>query len=169
MKIRSQYFESALGGVVLFFIIGTASFLYVRSRRIDGKHVVMHAEFDAVDGLKPGAPVKISGVTVGTVLKCVLDSESSAVKVTFNILKKVEIPEDTSAFITGESLFGEKILKIDLGTSEEKIPKNGVIYQTQAPLMIEDLIYKFLIPDDNKKLKTKDADISGKENSDLAH
>ena len=155
MKFRGQYFERALGACVLLGIIGSSTFFYLRSRHLNGKYIVMHAEFDAVDGLRPGAPVKISGVTVGTVLKFKLDPESSAVKVTFNILKKMELPEDTSAFITGESLFGEKILKLDLGNAEEKMPQGGTIYQTQAPLMIEDLIYKFLIPDD-KKGKNRD-------------
>lgn len=171
MKIRGQYFERALGAFVLFGILGSSTFFYLKSRHVNGKYVLMHAEFDAVDGLRTGAPVKISGVTVGTVLKCILDPESSAVKVTFNILKKMELPEDTSAFITGESLFGEKILKLDLGNAEEKIPQGGTIYQTQAPLMIEDLIYKFLIPDEKKnKLKDneKETEPSNKENPELA-
>ncbi|ETZ07425.1 putative ABC transporter-binding protein [Holospora obtusa F1] len=153
MKVRSQRFETVIGAFMLFLVLVSIAFFLIRSRGIDKKYVTFYAEFDAVDGLRLGAPVKINGVTVGSVLKLSLDPENVSVKVKFNILKKIELPEDTSAFITGESLFGEKILKLDLGASEIKMRPEEIIYQTQAPLMIEDLLYKLLVPDEKKSKK----------------
>ena len=59
-----------------------------------------------------GSPVKIDGVGGRA-----LDPESGSVKVKFNIFFKIELSENTSAFIT--ALFGEKILKLYSGSSDE--------------------------------------------------
>ncbi|PPE03924.1 MlaD family protein [Holospora curviuscula] len=153
VKIQSQRFETALGAFILLCVVTSVGFILIRSRGINKKYVTVYAEFDAIDGLRLGSPVKINGVAVGSVQKFTLDPESGSVKVKFTILKKIELPEDTSAFITGESLFGEKVLKLDLGSSEVKMRAGEIIYQTQAPLMIEDLLYKFLVPDEKKTRK----------------
>ena len=128
MKIRSQRFETTLGALILFGTIVIVSLIFLRSIGLHQKYVTLYAEFDAIDGLRLGSPVKINGVAVGSVLKVALDPESGSVKVKFNILKKIELPEDTSAFITGESLFGEKILKLDLGSPEVKMRAGEIIY-----------------------------------------
>ena len=166
MKIRSQRFETTLGALILFGTVVTIGFIFLRSIGLDQKYITLYAEFDAIDGLRLGSPVKINGVAVGSVLKLALDPESGSVKVKFNILKKIELPEDTSAFITGESLFGEKVLKLDLGSSEVKMHAGETIYQTQAPLMIEDLLYKFLVPDEKKSRKEA---LEGKDHVDIPH
>ncbi|GAJ46489.1 putative phospholipid ABC transporter-binding protein MlaD [Holospora elegans E1] len=166
MKIRNQQFEAALGAFILLCVVLTVTFFLFRSKGINKGYSTFYAEFDAIDGLRLGSPVKINGVTVGSVLKFSLDPESGSVKVKFKVLKKIELPEDTSAFITGESLFGEKILKLDLGSSEIKMRSEEVIYQTQAPLMIEDLLYKFLVPDEKKSKKEEK---EGKEHADSSN
>ena len=72
-----------------------------------------YAIYDDVGGLTVGTPVMISGVTVGSVNKILLDQVKRKVKVTFDIQKEVNIPKNTDAYIATISLLGEKAVTLE--------------------------------------------------------
>ena len=53
--------------LVGFIVAGLIIFLVGDERRVFDKHSSLHTTFENVTGLKPGAPVRMGGVDVGTV------------------------------------------------------------------------------------------------------
>jgi phospholipid/cholesterol/gamma-HCH transport system substrate-binding protein len=75
-----------------------------------------YAIYDDVGGLTVGTPVMISGVTVGSVNKILLDQVKRKVKVTFDIRDEINIPKNTDAYIATISLLGEKAVALEYET-----------------------------------------------------
>ena len=68
--------ETLLGAVVLIVAIGFLAFAYRCSQVSEPDGYELLARFDRVDGLEPGADVRISGIKVGTVVAQTLDPET---------------------------------------------------------------------------------------------
>jgi len=138
--------ETILGAVVLmvagFFIV----FAYSSAdlRKVDGYEIT--ALFPMVDGLKEGGDVKINGVKVGSILSMNLITKSGddqyLVDIKLSILPSIDIPTDSIAMASTESLLGGKYLSIEIGVDDEIIPKDGtgILSRTQAPMRLDDLI-----------------------------
>ena len=90
-----------------------------------------------VSGLSAGAPVRLVGVEVGTVLSVGLsefrDDQSRAAEVHFRINQsdQRDIRSDSEAFVTTEGLLGESVLEITRGSTGEPIPDDGVVTGVQ--------------------------------------
>ena len=108
----------------------------------DGYEV--RARFSGIGALGVGDKVVISGVKVGQVSRIELDSETYLADVFLDIGKKYELPDDTAAFISSESLLGGLYMQLEPGASEEIIEDGGVIQYTQAPQNLEQLLGQFI-------------------------
>ena len=53
--------------IVGLIVAGVLVFLVGDERRVFDKHFSLNAEFDDVAGLKPGAPVRMGGIDIGSV------------------------------------------------------------------------------------------------------
>ena len=101
------------------------------------------ATFDEVGGLKPRAPVAISGVRVGQVKSIALDERLRA-RVVIDLDPGIALPTDTSAAIHTSGLLGDQFISIEPGGEEELLQAGDEIAYTENALSLERLIGKFV-------------------------
>ena len=142
--MKRNVIETVLGAVVLTvaFLFLAYSYSSANMGSTDGYEV--RARFSGIGALGVGDKVVISGVKVGQVSRIELDSETYLADVFLDIGKQYELPDDTAAFISSESLLGGLYMQLEPGASEEIIEDGGVIQYTQAPQNLEQLLGQFI-------------------------
>jgi len=100
-------------------------------------------------GLKSGDDVTISGVKVGSIANIELDPETYLAKVYMSVDQSVELPLDTAAMISSESIMGGRFLALEPGAEEEMIQPGGRVPYTQAPQNLEQLLGQFIFSMNN--------------------
>jgi phospholipid/cholesterol/gamma-HCH transport system substrate-binding protein len=144
MKGRSIA-EVLTGAVVL--VCAGAFLVYAilhggRTPQTDG--VALTAEFDRVDGLNPGADVKIGGVKIGSVSDLRIDPRSFQAVVTLRVRRDLSLPIDSSAEVTSEGLLGGKYVSIVPGGADRVLADGGRITETQGSVSLESLLGRFI-------------------------
>jgi phospholipid/cholesterol/gamma-HCH transport system substrate-binding protein len=132
--------ETLLGAVVLIVAVGFLTFAYRSSQVSDSGGYELLARFDRVDGLEPGADVRISGIKVGSVLAQTLDPESFRAEVRFTLRDDVKLPLDSSAAVVSNGLLGGKYLAVVPGGDVEVLEPGDEMTLTQSAINLEDLI-----------------------------
>lgn len=128
--------EEAIGG---FFGAGSVPDDYAQ------QSYPVYALFEEIGGLKIGAPVKMSGVTVGYVTKIDYDSAAFQAKVTASINNSYDyIPEDSGASILSSSLIGGSYLGIEPGGAEDPLKAGDRLVYAQSALILEKVISRVL-------------------------
>jgi len=142
--MKRSVVETVLGAVVLFLAGFFLVFSYntANVKKVDGYELL--ARFSDIGGLASGDDVLISGVKVGSVASVKLDPESYLAVVHMKIQQGVQIPQDTTALISSESLLGGKYLALEPGSDEEMLKPGERIPYTQAPQNLEQLLGKFI-------------------------
>lgn len=141
-----KHFEGARLGIFIFlgtvllvisiFLIGNKESLFVSS-------ISVKTYFQRVEGLKSGAPVRLSGYDIGSVSNIILASDTSGrVEVMMNIDNDVKhfIRLDSKASIETEGLVGKKIVSITPGSHEAEMISDGGIIQSISPVNIAEII-----------------------------
>lgn len=104
---------------------------------------IVKAYFRNIEGLRNGAPVKLSGIDAGAVqnIKVVGDTVSS-IEVTMRLLKEIEhfIRVDTQAEIQTEGLVGNKFVSLRIGDSKSELVKDGGVIRAKEPVSFADII-----------------------------
>ena len=122
--------------VLSIFLIGNKESLFVSS-------ITVKSSFTRVEGLRTGAPVRLSGYTVGSVSNISLaDDTTGNVIITMNIDREVIhfIRLDSEASIESEGLVGKKVISITPGSVElEMISENGFI-KSKTPVSVSEII-----------------------------
>jgi phospholipid/cholesterol/gamma-HCH transport system substrate-binding protein len=136
--------------VGVFVILGIAAIVFLALKaanlasfgQTNGYRVT--AKFDNIGGLKPRAPVRSAGVTVGRVVSITLDPKSYQGVVTLEIDNDVQFPKDSSAKILTAGLLGDQYIGIEPGADEKNLESGGRIGQTQSAVVLENLIGQLL-------------------------
>jgi len=136
--------EVLTGAAVLLVAGGFLAFAVAHSGRSTAAGYTLNATFDHIDGLNPGADVRIAGVKVGSVLDMRVDPKTFLAIVRLNVRNDIRLPKDTSAEITSESLLAGKFLNLSPGGDATDIPKDGTISITQSSISLEQLLGKFI-------------------------
>jgi len=97
------------------------------------------ATFDQVGGLKPRAPVVISGVKVGQVARIELDGDLRA-RVQLDVDERLELPSDTSASILTSGVLGDQYVELEPGAEDGLLQPGDEITWTQSAFVLERLI-----------------------------
>lgn len=126
--------ELKVGAFVLVGLVltGVVIFIIGQERRVFARRVEYTATFPDVQGLKVGAPVRLSGVDIGTV-KSISHSESTTddrlyVKLDIVRDEAVRIRVDSIAKVANKGMLGDKMLEISTGTTgKPQIPPGGTI------------------------------------------
>jgi phospholipid/cholesterol/gamma-HCH transport system substrate-binding protein len=132
--------------VGLFVLLGIAALLFLALKAANlasfGQHegYVVRARFDNIGGLKPRAPVRSAGVTVGRVRSISLDPKTYQGVVRLEIDNHVKFPTDTSAKILTAGLLGDQYIGLEPGYAEKEIVASDTISQTQSAVVLENLI-----------------------------
>ena len=133
----------------LFILIGLGCTAYLAMTQANttffsGDSYMISAKFTAVNGLRPGSNVEISGVAVGKVADITLDQTLYQAVVTMQVQNAVGIPVDSVAAIKTSGLIGDKYVSITPGADDAMLETGGVIQDTQAALDIEEMISKYV-------------------------
>jgi phospholipid/cholesterol/gamma-HCH transport system substrate-binding protein len=138
-------------GTGLFVLLGFAALFFLVTQITNrefglgdgGYHLT--ASFEQVGGLKPGAPVSMSGVTIGRVESIDYDFNEYRARVTLRIAHEFDkIPDDSDAAILTAGLLGGQYVGIVPSSSETYFKDGDRIQFTQPAVVLEDLISKFL-------------------------
>ena len=142
--MKRSVIETVLGAMVLvaalFFLIFSYGSSNVQS--VDGYNI--SANFSGIGGLAVGDDVRVSGVKVGTVKGVDLDPATYLARVSMSIEPDVDLPRDTAALISSESLLGGKYMALEPGAADDMLGDGGVIQYTQAPQNLEQLLGQFI-------------------------
>lgn len=143
--MKRSVVETLLGALVLFVALGFLTFSYSKSDISAGSGGrIITADFAGIGGLKPGDDVQISGVKVGSVQAVDLVPETYMARVSVIVDRSIQIPADTAALISSESLLGGRYMALEPGAEEEMLEDGGHIEYTQAPQNLEQLLGKFI-------------------------
>ena len=102
------------------------------------KGYTINVLFDDIAGLPEKAPVKISGVEVGKVLKITLVNNKACVEVWIN--SKIKIYSDTKARIISTGVIGTKYLEMTMGSESESLLKKGDTIKGINPVGFDELV-----------------------------
>lgn len=160
-KKRLSKEQSELTAGFIFFIAATALIIFVGARqsissRETGSYLI-NARFNVTDGLGIGAPVRLAGIRIGSVVNQRLDS-SYGVNVTLSISKNVRLPDDTGASIQSTSLIGAKYIELSPGGGEDYLGNNGEIMFTEDSVNMVSLLDKVLSMARDKKKRKQQKD-----------
>ncbi len=134
--------------VGIFLVIGLLAFGWLTLRLGEvsvftrGKLYTLDAAFNNVSGLKKGAEVQISGVSVGSVRSIRLDEDNMAL-VQMQLNQGVQLPVDSMASIKTQGIIGDKYIQITLGGDTEMYKPGDTVADTESTVDIESLISKF--------------------------
>ena len=138
-------------GTGLFVLLGFAALFFLvtqitnREFGLGGGGYRLLASFEQVGGLKPGAPVSMSGVTIGHVERIEYDFTEYKARVTMRIDPSYNrIPDDSDAGIYTAGLLGGQYIGIGPGGSETYLADGDQMQFTQSAIVLENLISKFL-------------------------
>jgi phospholipid/cholesterol/gamma-HCH transport system substrate-binding protein len=132
--------------VGLFVLAGLAALAYL-SVQVGGlqgeRGFHLFATFDQIGGLRPRAPVVVSGVQVGQVSSIELDKNLRA-RVNMDVDPSLELPVDTMASIMTEGVLGNKFLALEPGAEDELLKNGEEVAFTESAVLLERLIGKFV-------------------------
>jgi len=144
MKGRS-ILEILVGTLVLLIATGFLAYAVTNTgRRTVTGGLMLSAKFDRIDGLAPGADVRIAGVKVGTVTSQRIDPTTFLAVLDLDIDSSLHLPEDSSAEITSEGLLGGKYIAIVPGGADRMLQPGGQITITQSAVSLEALLGRFI-------------------------
>jgi phospholipid/cholesterol/gamma-HCH transport system substrate-binding protein len=136
--------------VGLFVVLGIVALVFIALKAANlgaftnNGGYVLQARFDNIGSLKPRAPVRSAGVTVGRVIAIRLDPKTFQGLVTMEIQHGLEFPRDSSAKILTAGLLGDQYVGLDAGGDEKNLVPNDTVTQTQSAVVLENLISQFL-------------------------
>ncbi len=136
--------ETILGAVVLAVAVAFFGWAYGRSTVGDPGGYELVARFERIDGLEPGADVKIAGIKVGRVLSQEVEPDTYRAKVRFSVKAGLELPADSTAAVASASLLGGKYLALVPGGDDRMLKPGEELTFTQSSVNLEDLIGRYI-------------------------
>jgi phospholipid/cholesterol/gamma-HCH transport system substrate-binding protein len=132
----------------LFVIVGTflllVAIFYVGDKQaLFTDTFKVRAHFHNIEGLRSGASVWLSGITVGTVSRLtILPDTTGMIEVEITLEERVRhlIKTDSKATIKSEGLVGNKVLVVTTGSGSAPKVKEGDLLGAVNPLSIADLM-----------------------------
>ena len=123
--------------VLAGFIILIVFIFYLGSnKKLFSSTALLHARFQTVSNLRPGAEVDMVGINVGSVESIQLPRNSrDSVTVTFKVLTDALklIHTDSKAVITTQGLIGDKLINVTMGSDSTPAIPPGSTLHGQAP------------------------------------
>lgn len=148
---------------IALIVSGAFVFLIGDNRRMWETKVMYRATFADVAGLKPGAPIRMAGVEVGTVGEVghAQDSRDTKIHVTLNVVrsesarirvdpdvgeieaKATDRPRGTIARVVNKGLLGDKMIELTVGDQRFPEAQGASELRTEEPMDIGKYIAKF--------------------------
>jgi phospholipid/cholesterol/gamma-HCH transport system substrate-binding protein len=141
---RRNAAEVLAGLAVLVVAAGFLAYALATSGSAGVPGYTFSAEFDRIDGLSVGSDVRMAGVKIGSVTDTSIDPKTYLAVVDFTVQKNIELPSDSSAAISSQSLLGGDYLALVPGGSDNMLKPGGRVTITQGSVSLEDLLGKFI-------------------------
>ena len=141
---RNSITEVAAGAVVLAVAAGFLFYAVAGTGRARVGGYSLHAAFDNVGGIAPGADVRIAGLKVGSVTSLSIDPKSYQAVATFTVQSDIKLTADSSASIATGGLLGGNFISLATGGDTAMLGDGGTITITQSAANLEDLLGKFI-------------------------
>jgi phospholipid/cholesterol/gamma-HCH transport system substrate-binding protein len=141
---RHGALEVVTGAAVLVVAAGFLGYAVAHSGRSVSAGYTLQARFDHIDGLALGSDVRIAGVKVGTVTSEQIDPKTFQAVVSLTVRDGIQLPKDSAAEITSESLLGGKYISLSPGGDETILKPGQTITITQSSISLEQLLGKFI-------------------------
>jgi phospholipid/cholesterol/gamma-HCH transport system substrate-binding protein len=143
--MKKYALETVVG---IFVLIGVAALGYMTVKLghlsvLGPPTYPLYAPFTTVSGMRPGSPVQMLGLSVGTVEGITLDQDKGRVVVEMQIRQGVRVYDDAIASIRTDGLLGDKYLSIDPGGAGSLLKPGGTITETQPAVDLVDLIGRY--------------------------
>ena len=137
--------ELKVGIFILVAIVILAVFiLRIGNLKSYGGGYKLRFVFNTVSGVKPGSPIRLSGVDVGEVKYVRIiedkDNKDAQVVVTGWINKAISVPRNSQAFVNTLGLLGEKYIEIVPPSEYRAFLAPGEILVGTDPVMMQDWI-----------------------------
>src|SRR5690242_530648 len=129
---RRNLVEIVTGAAVLGVAAVFLAFAVSHSGRSTTSGYPLTARFERIDGLGIGADVRVAGVKVGAVTDARIDPQSYQAVVTLTVRPDIQLPKDSSAEVTSESLLGGKYLNLSPGGDTTMLKPGQTITITQS-------------------------------------
>jgi phospholipid/cholesterol/gamma-HCH transport system substrate-binding protein len=142
--MRDQIAEILVGAAVLLVAGVFLAYSLSAASRTSGAGYPLNVRFGSVDGLAPGADVRVSGVKVGSVSRIDLDPTTYAAKVEFTVDQSVQIPTDSSVSLKNEGLLGGVYLAVEPGADEEMLAAGAELDFGQGAIDVIRLLAEFV-------------------------
>jgi phospholipid/cholesterol/gamma-HCH transport system substrate-binding protein len=117
-------------GMLSIFLIGNTKQLW--EHKVDYK-----AAFQNVAGLKPGAPVRMGGLDVGTVTRIGYEGNVTDarifVKMSIDKAEAGRVRSDTVARVANRGLLGDKMVELSVGSASEPVVAPGSLIGSEEP------------------------------------
>ena len=140
--MQKNLVETLVGTGVLLVAAIFALYTFSATNSTSRSSYNLRAQFQSVQGIGVGTPVKISGIRIGTVKSIKLDPKSFQALVEMAINQEVQIPDDSIVTIGSEGLLGGNYVRLLVGGSDEAL-KNGDRFQySQGAVDLSDLLGK---------------------------
>jgi phospholipid/cholesterol/gamma-HCH transport system substrate-binding protein len=150
--MKNNLVETIIGAVVIAVAAGFFVFVYNATDIGQGSGgYKIKAEFENIEGISIGSDVRMAGIKVGSVVNQELDVKSYQAKITMTVASFIKLPDDTSAKVTTEGLFGAKYIALEIGGSEELLKDGDELSHTQSALDIWSLVSEFMFSDKKNK------------------
>ena len=135
----------------LFVLLGMTAIVFLvtqitnREFSLRSDSYRLTAQFENIGGLKAGAPVAMSGVTIGRVESIGYDMSLFKAVVTLRIDARYNgIPNDSDASIYTAGLLGGQYIGITPGNAEDVYRDGDSVEFVQDAIVLEKLISKYL-------------------------
>lgn len=148
MKRSAYSVETAVGLFLLLSLIALLALAFASTNGkvgLGGERYQITARFSNIGELRPRAPVKIGGVTIGEVARVDLDPKTFEAVATLSINGGFrDIPADSSAAVYTSGLLGERYIGITPGGDPEPLGPGDEVLLTQSAVVLEQLIGKYI-------------------------
>ncbi|MDE0711580.1 MAG: outer membrane lipid asymmetry maintenance protein MlaD [Rhodospirillales bacterium] len=132
LPLSRNALETLLGAVVLvaaaFFLV----YAHERTALQTSGGYELSARFASVGGLTVGAPVRVSGITVGTVVSQAIDPDTYEAVVTLMLEPAVQLPSDSYVSVASDGLMGGAHLRVSPGAEDTMLAPGDTIENTES-------------------------------------
>jgi phospholipid/cholesterol/gamma-HCH transport system substrate-binding protein len=156
MSPSTRAFRVGLVILVAVIILAAGIFLIGDKNNLFSRKNLYYVDFNSVSGLKPGSPVELNGVGVGTIKEVILpeDPQKQQIRIWLQVesryAARIRGPADAAGVVEGQpasvariktlGLLGDKFIEIGSGSSRyPAIPSGGPIPAAQ-PTNVDALI-----------------------------
>ncbi len=142
-----RWSQLKVGVLVIVAIAALTALISLMSNSTGGlftRRIVVHSYFENASGLKPGAPVNLQGVTIGSVNKILIVSErkQTPVEVVMKIGLKYhgDLHTDSTASMSTAGVLGDTFIDIDSTQAKGPLLKNGDTLPVKQAPSLSDVI-----------------------------